>query len=133
MNLINKEWSIKMIKLKTIQTNGKINDVYVVDELGVGNAHHTYTITNHGTDPNVSRLADITFQKGPRNDPEFVHCILDSDLLEIVRHRLACFQSGEFKSEYTEQALIHLNEALFWLNKRVEDRLERNVLGTNNK
>lgn len=30
-------------------------------------------------------------------------------------------------------ALMHIEEALLWLNKRVEDRIERNVLGTNKK
>ena len=30
-------------------------------------------------------------------------------------------------------ALTHIEEALMWLNRRVEDRIERNVLGTDTK
>ena len=33
----------------------------------------------------------------------------------------------------TACALTHIEEALMWLNKRVEDRIERGVLGTYNK
>ena len=30
-------------------------------------------------------------------------------------------------------ALTHIEEALMWMNRRVEDRIERNVLGKNEK
>jgi hypothetical protein len=59
--------------------------------------------------------------------------VLDTDLLEIVRHRLQCFQEGDFKTRENAIALTHIEEALLWMNKRVEDRIERNVLGTMNK
>jgi len=62
-----------------------------------------------------------------------VHGILDTDLLEIVRHRLSCFQKGEYSTRENAIALTHIEEALLWMNKRVEDRIEKNVLGTNNK
>ena len=42
-------------------------------------------------------------------------------------------QAGPFASEYNEKALEHIELALMYLNRRVEDRIERNVLGTNNK
>ena len=57
----------------------------------------------------------------------------DEDLLEIVRHRLQCFQKGEFPSRESACALTHIEEALMWLNKRKEDRKARNVLGKNLK
>lgn len=44
-----------------------------------------------------------------------------------------CFQEGEFATEYNEKALEHIEQALYWLNKRVEDRAKRNVLGTYEK
>jgi hypothetical protein len=40
---------------------------------------------------------------------------------------------GNFSCIENENALRHIEEALLWMNKRVEDRIERNVLGTNNK
>ncbi|HHD2802129.1 TPA: ABC transporter ATPase, partial [Clostridium perfringens] len=35
--------------------------------------------------------------------------------------------------EYNEKALEHIELALMYMNRRVEDRIERNVLGTNKK
>ncbi|WP_423063379.1 DUF7681 family protein, partial [Clostridium botulinum] len=59
--------------------------------------------------------------------------VANEDLLEIVRHRLQCFQAGPYSSRENACALTHIEEALMWLNRRVEDRIERNVLGTKNK
>lgn len=39
------------------------------------------------------------------------------------------FVEGPFSNEYSEKVLKHIEEALYWLNKRIEDRIERNVLG----
>ena len=64
---------------------------------------------------------------------DLVELIIYIDLLEIVRDRLKAFQAGDFATEYNAQALVHVEEALMWLNRRVEDRIERQVLGTNNK
>lgn len=55
------------------------------------------------------------------------------DLLEIVMDRLKSFQYGPFTSHYNEHALKHIEEALYCMNARVEDRIERNVLGTKKK
>lgn len=59
--------------------------------------------------------------------------MLDVDLLEIVRDRLISFQSGQFSSRENACALTHIEEALMWQNRRVEDRIERNVLGKEEK
>ena len=69
----------------------------------------------------------------PRNESGSTHGVIDTDLLEIVRDRLKAFQAGDFATEYNAQALVHVEEALMWLNRRVKDRIERQVLGTNNK
>lgn len=81
----------------------------------------------------INHVGNIQFQKGLRNEPTSQHGVLDSDLLEVVRDRLKAFQCGEFATEYNEQALKHVEEALNWLNKRVEDRITRNVLGSYKK
>ena len=75
----------------------------------------------------------VDFQKGPRNDPESRQGVLDCDLLEIVRDRLKGFQNGPMATRENACALTHIEEALMWLNKRVEDRIERGVLGTMEK
>ena len=122
-----------MEKLNTIQKREKLNDVYAVGEKGNGGAYHEYDITFDKYSNGYISTNKIIFQNGPRKDSNSIHGVLDTDLLEIVRHRLQCFQQGEFATRENAIALTHIEEALLWMNKRVEDRIERNVLGTNNK
>lgn len=126
-----------MKKLSTIQKRENLNDVYAIDNVGTGSAHHQYkiakcedfcTCTGH-----VETVAEIQFQSGARNDENSTIGVLDADLLEIVRDRLKGFQKGEFATRENAYALTHIEEALMWLNQRVEDRFERNVLGTYEK
>ena len=124
-------------KLNTIQKHDKLNDVFSYDSVGCGNAHHIYAIHPYGDDPSQvgehECYAYIRFQHGPRNNDDNEHGVLDTDLLEIVRDRLKAFQSGDFACDENANALHHIEEALLWMNKRVEDRAERGVLGTNDK
>lgn len=122
----------KMEKLSTIQKREKLNDVFIADEKGNGGANHRYHVIPHDGDV-IEHLWEIQFQNGARKLDNSIHGVLDTDLLEIVRHRLQCFQQGEFATRENAIALTHIEEALLWMNKRVEDRIERNVLGTNNK
>lgn len=123
-----------MEKLSTIQKRNNLNAVYRIGEPGPGGAYHDYDIypANCEELPEVA-LACIEFQKGPRLDPEARHGVLDCDLLEIVRDRLTAFQAGPYATKENEIALMHVECALLWMNKRVEDRAERNVLGTMQK
>ena len=121
-----------MRKLKTIQTNEKLNDVYAADQPGPGNACHNYVIVKHG-DNAEEELTEISFQCGPRKDESSTPGVIDSDLLEIVRDRLISCQTGDYANEYNKTALEHVELAIKALNDRVEDRIKRNVLGTNNK
>ena len=117
------------MKLSTIQKRENLNTVFVVDEKGNGGANHHYQVDLQ----NGNGVVDIQFQNGARLLSDSIHGVLDSDLLEIVRHRLQAFQQGPFSSRENAVALTHIEEALMWMNRRVEDRIERNVLGTNNK
>ena len=128
-----------MKKLNTIQKRERLNDVYSVDKEGPGGAHHRYVICKYGKtewqngNTREGILLDIKFQCGPRKEEDSQHGVGNEDLLEIVRDRLKSFQAGAFPSEYNKKALEHVEEALMWLNRRVEDRIERNVLGTYEK
>ena len=113
--------------LNTIQKREKLNTVQVLDEPGNGGANHVYQIVTPEED------VVIAFQNGPRNVEGSTHGVIDSDLLEIVRDRLKHFQEGPYATRENACALTHIEEALMWLNRRVEDRIERQVLGTNNK
>lgn len=123
-----------MRELSTIQKREKLNRVFAADEPGAGSANHEYDIYpaenfGEGSEP----LTVIRFQHGARKLPDSVHGVLDTDLLEIVRDRLKGFQQGEYSCRENACALTHIEEALMWMNRRVEDRIERQVLGTNNK
>jgi len=115
-------------ELNRIQKENNLNTVYAVDEPGAGGAHHEYLVLLHDDEP-----IEIAFQNGPRSAADSVPGVLDTDLLEIVRDRLKSFQSGEFSCRENACALTHIEEALMWLNKRVTDRAQRGVLGTNKK
>lgn len=128
-----------MRELSTIQKREKLNDVYAADEIGPGGANHRYIICKEGEtcwcdgSNFIGVVAEILLQRGPRKEEDSQHGVIDSDLLEIVRDRLKSFQEGPFATRENACALTHIEEALMWLNRRVEDRIERNVLGTNNK
>lgn len=121
-------------KLTTIQKRNNLNTVYRIGEVGLGGAYHQYNVY-HLSDPErgYETKTEIKFQNGPRNDPSSIGGVLDADLLEIVRDRLRAFQSGPFACRENACALTHIEEALMWMNKRIEDRTERGVLGTYNK
>ena len=116
-----------MRELSTIQKRENLNKVFATGEPGKGGANHAYRIMPNGSE---YPSQDITFQNGPRKSPDSIQGVLDTDLLEIVRDRLKGFQKGEFATRENAIALTHIEEALLWMNKRVEDRIERNVLGT---
>lgn len=118
-----------MRELSTIQKREKLNNVYAVDEPGAGGANHKYGIYASPAE----LLATINFQNGPRKEETSIPGVIDSDLLEIVRDRLKSFQAGPYACRENACALTHIEEALMWMNRRVEDRIERNVLGKNEK
>lgn len=122
-----------MRKLSTIQKRENLNVVKAIDKRGSGNANHLYKIEAIVPDDEDIPYTLIQFQNGARKDPNAIVGILDSDLLEIVRDRLKGFQAGEFATRENACALTHIEEALMWMNRRVEDRIERNVLGTYDK
>ena len=118
-------------KLSTIQKRQKLNNIFRMDNKGPGGAYHKYMIC--ANDELGTTFPFIQFQCGPRTAPGSTRGLIDSDLLEIVRDRLSAFQEGDFACDENAKALEHVEIALMYLNKRVEDRLERQVLGTNNK
>jgi len=122
-----------MRELSTIQKREKLNRVFAEDEPGNGGACHEYAINWDADNNGYISSQGIKFQNGARKDRKSAHGVLDTDLLEIVRDRLKCFQAGPYSSRENACALTHIEEALMWLNRRVEDRIERNVLGSNEK
>lgn len=87
----------------------------------------------HVSRPTRKYAADRTDAGRPLNYAYAVHGVLDTDLIEIVRDRLTAFQAGPYACRENACALTHIEEALLWMNKRVEDRITRGVLGTYEK
>lgn len=121
-----------IVELNTIQKREKLNEVSAVGEQGPGGAYHLYEVSYSLNNGFIAHQR-IAFQKGAREQSESQPGLIDTDLLEMVRHRLQCFQEGEYATRENQMALDHIEHALLWLNKRVEDRIERNVLGTSKK
>ena len=119
--------------LMRIQRTNNLNKVFYIDTVGHGNAYHQYQVLCQTDFQDYPTCIDIKFQNGARKNSDSISGVLESDLLEIVRHRLQCFQSGEYATRENEQALLHIEQALMWLDKRAQDRAERGVLGTMNK
>ena len=123
--------------LNTIQKRYNLNEVCRKDKASADGACHTYMIQRRvcpaGEAEKVIPIAEIVFQHGPRNEEGSTTGVLDADLLEIVRDRLKGFQTGEYATMENDCAIRHIEEALMWMNKRVEDRAERGVLGTMQK
>lgn len=125
-----------MEKLNTIQKREKLNTVFAEGEKGAGNAYHLYSIhfdSLRTSDEKPVPSDVIAFQHGGRNIEGSDPGVTGEDLLEIVRHRLQCFQTSEYACGENAVALTHIEEALMWLNRRVEDRFERGELGINAK
>lgn len=110
-----------------IQKEDNMNTVKFVDKKGPGGGYHEYIVFNART---YEPLCEIYFQKGPRNDPKSQSGVLDTDLLEIVRHRLNAFCEGDMKDDNTYKAMLCVEGALGFLARRTEDRKKRGVLGT---
>lgn len=113
-----------------IQQEDNMNRVFYLDEKGPGGGYHRYLVENARTG---YLLADIVFQKGPRMDPKSIQGVLDTDLLEIVRHRLTAFLEGDMPTILTKDALYCVESALELLNARTMGRKKRGVLGTMEK
>lgn len=111
-----------------LQRNNQLNNVWVTKTVGPGNGRHRYVVERNG-----NTILKVQFQEGPRNAEGSIPGVLEGDLLEIVRHRLQCFQEGEYATRENACALTHIEEALMWIAKRADDRAERGVLGTMEK
>jgi hypothetical protein len=109
----------------------RFTEINVLDESGAGGAYHRYVIEPIAGDTDIPEWSCIIhFQKGPVAESG-KNGVFMEDLLQIVRHRLRCFQAGDFACKENAEALEHVEGALAWLNKRTADRQRRGVEGKN--
>ncbi len=122
--------------MRTI-THHKLNglneaiQIMVMDEPGQGGACHHYNVSLIDGDRAIG-LAELKFQNGPIKEAG-LNGISQEALLAIVIDRLESFQDGQYACAENELALIQIQTAMMWLQKRTRDRLARGVEGTNQK
>jgi len=102
-------------------------DIEVLDEKGAGGAHHHYRISTR-EDRDDQYVCEIKFQKGPILENN-VNGVTVESLLAICRHRLECFQAGDFGCQENADALAAIITALNRLHDRTRDRMDRQVEG----
>ena len=106
-------------------------EVHCLDGKGAGGAHHKYSVVRKEIDAEKGgqlELGHIHFQEGAILE-NGVNGLTNEALLAIVAHRLECFQSGPFPSEYNASALSGVQFAKAVLEMRTRDRKARNVEG----
>lgn len=101
--------------------------IEVKDEPGAGGACHWYEIAD-----SRGCMAKLLFQNGPIKTAG-VNGVTHEALLAIVADRLRSFQAGPYACDDNEQALMAVQSALFFLQKRTRERIARNVEGTHEK
>ena len=112
--------------LTSHKTNGCNNeiDIFAYDTPGPGGAYHHYGFEHNGL-----VIGDIYFQKGGIQEVG-INGLTNEALLAVVEHRLECFQKEKFACRENAIALTKIQEAMMWLQKRTNDRIKRNVEGT---
>lgn len=101
-----------------------------IDQKGEGGAHHHYIVGPVGEiSTEDDTFALICFQKGPIQQAGVNGCT-NEDLLEIVYHRLECFQAGSHPCDENQHAMVHILEALRLLYQRTAARRAQGVEGT---
>jgi hypothetical protein len=109
--------------------------IQVLDEPGPGGASHAYRIAIDETvhRPEAGWVAtNIDFQNGPIAESG-INGVSNEALLAIVEDRLADFQSGLYSCRETAIALMKIQEAMMWLQKRTRNRVARGVEGTSQR
>lgn len=109
---------------------GEKGQILAVDDKQFG-ANHEYKIMipfcDEACEKKGYQISYLTFQKGPIHEYG-VNGFTERDLLEILKHRLSCFQEGEHACCYNEIALNSIKAAITALDCRTKDRLQRHVL-----
>ncbi len=93
----------------------------------------TYVVTNEGIQDGSG--ITITFCKGNKGDETALRQegVFSETLIKAVKTFLETVNVGEMASVETSTAIAKLDESIFWIGKRAEDRKLRGVQGTYQK
>jgi hypothetical protein len=93
------------------------------------------THSTRTTSPSFVEVGDdnvylICFQHGPIKEVG-PNGVSNEALIAIVLDRMRSFQKTRWSCRENAVAITKLEEAMMWLHKRTNDRIRRNVEGTN--
>lgn len=80
-------------------------------------------------EPIEKTVGVVNFQCGPIGEVG-VNGVMNEDLIAMVIARLQHFNNTDFQCRENSMAITKLEEALMWLGKRTNARLQRGVEGT---
>lgn len=101
-------------------------------------SHHRYEFIQQGIDYTSGGQGDypvgfIQFQRGPFDDPSSTEGTLGAAVVAALIDHYQGFQGGPLADRNTALAITKLQEALFWLRNRADERAARGVLGSMSK
>ncbi len=102
--------------------------VLALDGPGPGGASHRYNVLLAQNGIEVVG-AEFKFQNGPVKEAG-VNGVTDEALLAILIDRLQGFQSEKYSCHENALALTHMQDAMHWLQHRMQARERRGVEGT---
>jgi hypothetical protein len=99
---------------------------------------HTYFLPVYAiTDSGIEDVdySIIRFARGSKTDSEIERQdgFFTESLIQLCKEHLESVNVGDLSTRETSLAITKLQEALFWLDARKQDRELRKVLGTYNK
>lgn len=103
--------------------------VEALDAPGPGGACHRYRITVAAAPGEGTVVGELTFQRGPRLDPQATPGLTEGAVLAVLIDRLEAFSAGPFPSVESADALRLLRLAQDLLKRRAAERAARGVLG----
>ena len=115
----------QMKELKRDLLRAKFTRVMVEEDYKY-NAPHNFEVRRVEDDALVCK---IHFQEGPVHECG-INGVNNEDLINMVAERLECFQRSPYACRENEIAITKLEEALLWLHKRTEGRVQRGIEGT---
>jgi hypothetical protein len=99
-----------------------------------GAAEATKVFERGGVNPVAAeQLCYLQFQRGPFDAPGSTPGTLGAAVIAALIDHYQGFQAGPLASRETALAITKLQEALFWLRERADERARRAVLGTMEK
>jgi hypothetical protein len=97
-----------------------------------GGGRHTYQVIAHDGDGVVDFETEIHFQEGALNGHGH-NGVLSIVLLAILKDHFESFQEGEFKNRDTAIAITNLEDVMYRVCARADERGARGVLGKHEK